>query len=331
MHVDPEAVWYGRHPLALVLAPLGWLYCGIARLRRAAYRRGLLTAYRSPAPVVVVGNLTVGGTGKTPLVLLIAQAAIERGWRPAIITRGYRGAARDWPRLVAPDDDPALVGDEPAMMAARRICPVIAGPDRAADARLALAGQRADLLICDDGLQHYRLARDLELAVIDARRGLGNRRCLPAGPLREPPGRLREVDLVVINGESGSEGEVGFTLRPGDARSLARPGQTKPLAAFAGTRVTAVAGIGNPGRFFEMLAGYGIEIDSRAYPDHHGFSASDLADWPHGPVLMTEKDGVKCASFAGADHWVCPVDAVPDPGLIPDLFAILEAKTPSRF
>jgi tetraacyldisaccharide 4'-kinase len=321
--MNPAAVWYGRHPMSLALLALGWLYCGVARLRRALYRGGGLKTWRLPCPVVVVGNLTVGGTGKTPLVLLVAEMALERGLRPAILIRGYRGRGRDWPRTVTPDDDPDLVGDEPVLLARRGVCPVIAGPDRVADGHLAVARHGCDLIISDDGLQHYRLERDLEVAVIDGERGLGNGRCLPAGPLREPRGRLASVDLVVRNGAGG--GGYGFTLEPGAAVNLLDPRETRPLSAFRGLRVTAVAGIGNPGRFFALLRAHGMLVEEWPYPDHHACTPEDLAAWPPGPVLMTEKDAVKCAKFGARNLWYCPVRAVPDSALADTLVARLDS------
>ena len=321
---DPADLWYGpRHPLTVALAPLGWIYCGVARLRRHGYRRGWFAVRRPGVPVVVVGNLTVGGTGKTPLVLQIAELALARGWHPAILLRGYGGRARDWPRQVAADADPAAVGDEAVLLARRGLCPVVAGPDRGAAAELAVDRLGCDLILCDDGLQHYRLARDLEIAVVDGVRGLGNGRCLPAGPLREPAARLASVDLVIANGGSGPGHR--FELVPGAAWSLADPRRRRPLGQFSGERVTAVAGIGNPGRFFAMLRGLGIAVTERPYPDHHPYSAADAAGWGAGPVLMTEKDAVKCTAFAGPDHWVCPVEARPDPGFVTAVFAGLGA------
>ncbi|WP_295383883.1 tetraacyldisaccharide 4'-kinase [uncultured Thiodictyon sp.] len=320
--MDPTPLWYRRHhPVALVLAPLGWLYCAVARVRRYGYRHGWFAVRRLPVPVVVVGNLTVGGTGKTPLTLKLAELAIERGWRPAILMRGYGARSPAWPRVVAAGDDPALVGDEPLLIARRGLCPVVVGPDRVADGALAIERLGCDLLLCDDGLQHYRLGRDLEIAVVDGERGLGNGRCLPAGPLREPRGRLKSVDLAIRNG--GDAAGHRFALTPGAAYRLSDPGAHRPLSTWRGQRVTAVAGIGNPGRFFAMLRGCGILVDERPYPDHHPFAASEAADWPAGPVLMTEKDAVKCAAFAGVDHWVCPVQAHPDPAFVTAVFARL--------
>jgi tetraacyldisaccharide 4'-kinase len=330
--MDPTPIWYGRHPLALALAPLGWLYCAIARLRRRGYRNGRFAVRRLPIPVVIVGNLTVGGTGKTPLVLKLAQLTTERGWRPGIITRGYGACSVHWPRIVSPADDPNLVGDEPLLLARRAPCPVVAGPDRYADGELAVHRLGCNLLLCDDGLQHYRLARDLEIAVVDGDRGLGNGRCLPAGPLREPRERLETVDLVIHNG--GTAPGHRFSLVPGAAIALHDPTRTQPLHAFRDRPVTAVAGIGNPARFFAMLRAHGIQAAERPYPDHHAFTAADVHTWPPGPVLMTEKDAVKCARFARADLWACPVEAVPDDAFITAFFAHLSerhfARQPSR-
>jgi len=322
--IDPTTVWYRRHhPLSLALVPLGWLYCLVALVRRHGYRRGWFAVRRLPVPVVVVGNLTVGGTGKTPLVLALAELAVARGWRPALILRGYGARSGAWPRLAAAGDDPLLVGDEALLLARRGVCPVVVGPDRVADGELAIRRLDCNLLLCDDGLQHYRLARDLEVAVIDVERGLGNGRCLPAGPLREPRGRLAGVDLVIKHGGSGAGHR--FTLVPGAAYALCDPARRRPLEAFRGQRVTAVAGIGNPGRFFAALRGAGLLVDERPYPDHHPFTAADAADWPPGPILMTEKDAVKCAGFAGPDHWACPVAAAPDPAFVAAVFARLGA------
>lgn len=323
--MDPTPVWYGSaHPLARLLAPLGDLYCLVARLRRLAYLKGLARAQRLPVPVLVVGNLTVGGTGKTPLVAALAIWMRAQGWRPAIISRGYGGRSTQWPREVTPDADPRLVGDETVLLARRAGCPVFAGPDRVAAGRLACSSSDADLLIADDGLQHYRLARDLEIAVIDGVRGLGNGRCLPAGPLREPPVRLEQVDFVVVNGGDATT-PARMELVPGPAVNLRDHAKTRPLAEFTGIPLFAIAAIGHPERFFAMLRSQGIPAVTRAYPDHHAFSPSDVADWPPGPVLMTEKDAVKCSRLAGEDHWFVPVEARCDPDFLGALTQRLEA------
>lgn len=331
--MDPNPIWYGRHPLGRILAPLSWLYCLVVQLRRLGYRKGWLASRRLPVPVVVVGNLTVGGTGKTPVVFKLAKLLRARGWRPGIITRGYggRGGGRGSvaPRRVPPDGEPGDFGDEPVLLARRSGCPVVAGPDRVAAGAIALSGGDVDILLADDGLQHYRLARDIEIALIDGARGLGNGRCLPAGPLREPRGRLDTVDLVLTNGGgSGDDRGDGYRMRliPGAAVNLRDPAVSKPIADFIGRPVFAVAAIGNPDRFFAMLRALGLEVEGRAYPDHYPFASSDPAAWPPGPVLMTEKDAVKCAHFAGEDHWFLPVQAELDTAFVEAFFRKLEAS-----
>ena len=321
---DLERLWYGPpHPLSTALLPLSWLYCGVAQGRRLAYRRGWLRTVEPPAPVIVVGNISVGGTGKTPLVLWLADWLRGRGLRPGILTRGYGGAAVHWPRQVLPGSDPVELGDEPVLLARRSGCPVVAGPDRPADADRLVRVLGCDILVSDDGLQHYRLGRRLEIAVIDGARGLGNRRCLPAGPLREPPGRLDEVDLVVGTGGGCGLGSA-MHLVPGAAVNLADPGLIRQPASFVGEQVTAVAGIGNPGRFFALVRSLGLDPIERPYPDHHPYSPADAATWGSGPVLMTEKDAVKCIPFARPDHWFLPVEARPDAAFVTTLESCLE-------
>lgn len=320
----PEQLWYQGHWLGGVLAPLGWLYCAAALLRRRAYTAGWQRSSAAGAPVIVVGNLSVGGTGKTPLVLWLAGRLRARGRRPGIVLRGYGAEAGRAPRRVAgAPPDPALFGDEAVLLAERSGCPVTVGHDRVAAARLLHERCGCELIISDDGLQHYRLRRDLEILVIDGVRGLGNGRCLPAGPLREPPARARSVDLVVRNGGRGAAGER-MRLEPGAAVNLAAPGRRQALHAFAGQRVLAVAGIGHPERFFALLRAHGLDIDTRAYPDHHRFSAAEVGGWRAQAVLMTEKDMVKCRTFARPELWYVPVDAVPEPTLAAALEAAFD-------
>ncbi len=322
--LDPARLWYGPpHPLSTALLPLAWVYCAVAQGRRLAYRYGLLETRCLPVPVIVVGNISVGGTGKTPLVLWLAQWLRARGHRPGILTRGYGGSARDWPRRVLADSDPRELGDEPVLLARRSGCPVVAGPDRIADGVMLAEGLGCDILISDDGLQHYRLTRDLEIAVIDGARGLGNGRCLPAGPLREPPSRLAELDLVACTGGGCAQGEP-LDLVPGDTVNLADPTHTRPLAAWRGEALTAVAGIGNPGRFFATLRAAGLDPVERAYPDHHPYGPADGRSWGDGQVLMTEKDAVKCTGFARPNHWYLPVEARPSAAFVASLEHCLE-------
>jgi tetraacyldisaccharide 4'-kinase len=307
--LSPDRIWYGGHWLSQPLRPLGWLYGGIVRLRRTAYRRGWLASQRLPVPVIIVGNLTVGGTGKTPLVLWLAAFLRRRGLNPGIVIRGYGGTATDWPRVVPTNGDPFELGDEAVLLARRSTAAVAAGPDRVAAARLLLQRNGCDIIVADDGLQHYRLQRDLEILVVDASRGLGNGRCLPAGPLREPRSRLREVDLKVCNGGPCPGGEE-MSLVPRDLVNLRDPTRTRDLASLNRKRVTAVAGIGNPQRFFALLRRHGLHLEERPYRDHHRFSRDDVAEWLPGPVVMTEKDAVKCVGFAGPNHWYLRVEAV---------------------
>ncbi|MCG6940068.1 MAG: tetraacyldisaccharide 4'-kinase [Thiohalocapsa sp.] len=334
--MTPTDLWYGSAPaaraLAAVLAPLGWLYCGVAAARAAAYRRGWLASFDAGAPVLVVGNLSVGGTGKTPLVRWLAGHLADLGLRPGIASRGYAAAdnvASDV-RVVPVDADPAAYGDEPVLLAADGAAPVAVGRDRVAAARALVHGRGCNAVITDDGLQHYRLRRQCEILVVDGERGHGNGRCLPAGPLREPVGRADRVDLVIATG-GGQPGLPAMTLEPRAAVSLSDPGDSRPLRAFAGRRITAVAGIGNPGRFFRMLAAHGIGVDARLYPDHHRFAGADIAAWGEGPVLMTEKDAVKVRRLPPAgrlrpDLWYVPVMAVPAPGFVADLDRLLARR-----
>jgi tetraacyldisaccharide 4'-kinase len=312
--VTPEAIWYRGHPLSYLLLPLAWVYCGVVWVRRQAFRRAWLRSRRVAAPVIIVGNLTVGGTGKTPLVIWLAGALRRLGYRPGIVTRGYGGArGTTEPRKVTPVSDPLEVGDEPLLLARRSGCPVATGRDRATAAQTLIEEHRCDIIVADDGLQHYRLQRDIEILVIDAERGFGNGRCLPAGPLREPLGRIREVDLTVCNGGNCLPGATLMHLLPGRAINLRLAGDSCDLDHFRGRQVTAVAGIGNPGRFFGMLRDHGIKVAERPYSDHYRFGPQDAATWPAGPVLMTEKDAVKCEGFAAGNHWYVPVEASLDP------------------
>ncbi|HEX7081927.1 MAG TPA: tetraacyldisaccharide 4'-kinase [Gammaproteobacteria bacterium] len=318
-----DSIWYGESAWRWPLWPLSLLFRLVVTLRAAAYASGVKRSVRLPVPVVVVGNVTAGGTGKTPLVIWLAETLRARGWSPGIVTRGYRGRARSWPRHVAADDDPALVGDEAVLLAARTGVPVSAGPDRVAAGAL-LADGGVDVVISDDGLQHRRMARAFEIAVVDGRRGLGNGLCLPAGPLREPASRLGTVDAVVVNdgGTASSASGSGTSACAGVPSSAlrmtlrvsrvyrVRDGATARLADFAGRTVHAVAGIGDPERFFRMLERAGLDVCRHPLPDHAEITAADLRPAPHGAVLVTEKDAVKCREIAHDDLWCVAVEAV---------------------
>lgn len=298
--------WYGARPIWWLL-PLAALFGAAAALRRGLYRIGVLRQADVGVPVVVVGNLTVGGSGKTPVTLAVAAALRAAGFTPGIVSRGY-GARVPGVRVLRDGDSADAVGDEPALMAARGVAPVAIGADRVAAAKaLCAARPDIDVLVSDDGLQHYRLARAVELVVVDGRRGLGNGALLPAGPLREPRSRLAHVDAVLCHGAPRDRME-SFTLVPRPARRLDGSDE-RPLAAFRGTRVHAVAGIGDPRRFFDMLARLGVFVTPHPFPDHHRFRPQDLAFDDAHPVLMTEKDAVKCLSFTHERAWFVPVDA----------------------
>ena len=304
-------VWYRPgHPLGLVLAPLGWIYAASATVRRRLYESRMLASQSVGVPVVVVGNLTVGGTGKTPLVLWLARLLAEHGWHPGIATRGYGALGPGDIVRVLPVDDPGRVGDEPLLLAQRGGVPVIAAPDRVRAASRLVSECGCDVIVCDDGLQHLRLQRDIEILVVDGERRFGNGRCLPAGPLREPASRAEQVDLVIVNGAAAGPDEMAMQLHAGDAVALGDDGQLRSLDSFADGEVHAVAGIGNPSRFFDTLAAHRIAARPHAFPDHHRFVADDLDFGDDLPVLMTEKDAVKCRAFARPGVWFVPVTAV---------------------
>lgn len=315
----PEQLWQRTGPAHALLIPLSWIYGFVSGLRRALYRTGILRSSQLPVPVVIVGNITVGGSGKTPVVLWLADFLKERGWHPGIVSRGYGGAATG-PLPVAPGSDPAQVGDEPVLLARRARCPVWVGRDRAAAGRALLRAEPGcDVLVCDDGLQHYRLRRDVEIAVVDAERRCGNGRLLPAGPLREPRSRLDGVDAVVWNGgkAAADSSRRAFAMRLVGDRfwNLLNPTVTAAPGAFHGRRIHAIAGIGNPGRFFAHLRKLGLEGVAHAYPDHHRFRPEDMDFADADAVLMTEKDAVKCAAFASEKLWALAVEAEIDPEL----------------
>jgi tetraacyldisaccharide 4'-kinase len=296
-----------------MLRPLELLYRALSDLRRARYLSGRRRFVRLPVPVLVVGNITVGGTGKTPLTIWLAEALRTRGFSCGIVSRGYRGRSAVWPLQVQAHTDPELAGDEPVLLARHSGAPVVVAPDRVAAARQLLDMHAVDVIIADDGLQHYRLGRDFEIAVVDGVRGFGNGHCLPAGPLREPLSRLGSVQALVVNGGSGSVAVPGLNVpvyrarvEPAGVRALVG-NESRELASFTGSRVHAVAGIGRPEAFFSLLRDHGIDVIEHAFDDHARLVAGQLDFNDTLPVLMTEKDAVKCHAFARRGLWYVAV------------------------
>lgn len=311
-------LWYEEPPGISALQPLSWLYGGVVSARRAAYQRGWLPSHAIAKPVIVVGNLTVGGTGKTPLTIWLANHLRQQGVEVGLVSRGY-GREQSGLRVVTMSSSWQEVGDEPLILHRRTGCMTLVASDRVAAAR-ELVVRGAQVILADDGLQHLRMRRDCEIVVIDSARGFGNGRVLPAGPLRETESRARTVDALVANGGAPGEPLRGLStelastvlrmhLMSAEARQVRGAGEAQPLESFRGRPVHAVAGIGNPQRFFADLRAHGLEIVEHPFPDHHAFAAADL-DFGDGlAVLMTEKDAVKCDDIAGPRLWYVPVAA----------------------
>jgi tetraacyldisaccharide 4'-kinase len=311
-----QRMWYGQSALRFLMLPLSLMFSVLVSLRRYLYRCGILKSIRISVPVVVVGNITVGGTGKTPITIWLAQELKIRGHNPAIVSRGYGGKVGATPIEATAHSSPEQVGDEAILIAIRSRCPVFVHPDRVAAAKAAIASG-VDIVIADDGLQHYRLARDYEIAVLDGLRGMGNGLLLPAGPLREPLRRLQLVDRVLVQTE-GQDVDVpfirrmadrsssAFTLLPKQMRSL-NGRSSRPLGEFSGKTVHAVAAIGNPTRFFRMLESHGMRVIPHAYRDHLQLTGKHLAFGDGLPIVMTEKDAVKCGGLSVDNCWYVPV------------------------
>lgn len=323
--------WYQGHPALLLLRPLEWLYRAVVQRKRQRFLAGQSPSYRAPVPVIVVGNITVGGTGKTPLILYLIDHCRARGLRVGVVSRGYGAQPPSVPWRVTAEQSADEAGDEPLLLVQRSGVALMIDPDRARAVQALLSAEPLDLILCDDGLQHYRLARDLELVLIDVVRGLGNGRCLPAGPLREPQARLQSVDAVLFNGASADSAEgFGFTLQPTALVNVAS-GERQSLGVFApGQAVHAVAGIGNPQRFFRTLEALNWRPIAHAFADHATYSAASLEFSPSLPLLMTEKDAVKCRAFAQPDWWYLAVDARPSPAFSAWLDGQLDALLAAR-
>lgn len=306
--------WYASTPPA-ALRPLSRVFGWIVAFRRWRLQR---TAQRLRVPVIVVGNIAVGGTGKTPVAIWLLEHLREAGWKPGLIARGYGGRAPAYPLRVTPETPVEHCGDEPLLIALRTGMPVTVAPDRVAAGRAMLRSDDVDIIVTDDGLQHYRLARDLEICVVDGRRGLGNGALLPAGPLREPASRLQEIPMVIVNGGFSAldhPGRIDMQLKPAGVVAL-RDDARSTLSDWRGQRVHAVAGIGHPERFFELLSGQGIELILHPYPDHYAYADGELDFGDDLPVMMTEKDAVKYRPWATGLHHMVPVQAQLSPDAI---------------
>lgn len=301
-----QTAWYSGARWPLLLLPLSWLFALVAALRRSAYRLRILSVTKASVPVIVVGNITVGGSGKTPLVAWLVAHLRQSGWQPGIVSRGYGGQAKTWPQTVTAQSDPNLVGDEPVMLALTTQVPVVVAPKRV-EAVKALIAQGVNIIVADDGLQHYALARDIEIAVRDHQRGYGNAQLLPAGPLREPLSRLQSIDKEVVHGQNSQDGDFYLEIESVQPVTQDKEDQSaQDLSQFAGQTVHALAGIGHPQRFFDALIERGINVIPHAFPDHYNYRPQDIAFNDDYPVLMTAKDAVKCRDFATAKHSYVP-------------------------
>ncbi len=298
--------WYKQSKITFFLKPLSWLFCYIVWLRKNLYQFNILKSYRLNVPVIIVGNITVGGNGKTPLVIWLADKLKQSGYRPGIISRGYGGLAKKWPQQVRPDSDPLVVGDEAIVISRRTSCPMAVGPNRVETGRALVKYSNCDIVISDDGMQHYRLKRDIEIAVVNNSSKFGNGFCLPAGPLREPISRLELVDFIVSNG--GDNKDTYNMWYKGNTLHSLRANETINLTEFENKNVHAVAAIANPEQFFLNLQKYNIELIKHVFLDHYSFSAKDLLFDDDLPIIMTEKDAVKCHRFNIKNCWYLPIE-----------------------
>jgi tetraacyldisaccharide 4'-kinase len=327
MTVDLTRYWYSKsfHLVTLLFLPFSWFFAFCAGTRRWLYHTGVIKIRRFTVPVMVVGNITVGGTGKTPFVIWLAHFLQSQGYRPGIVSRGAGGKKHVEPYWVKSDDSAEEVGDEAILLSQHTGCPVVIGTDRVAVVQDLLQHSPCNIVISDDGLQHYRLGRDVEIAIVDGVRRFGNHCLLPAGPLREPISRLQKVDLVVVNG-GDQDDEFTMTLEPLQWVALKNHQKKMNLADFPTKKVHAIAGIGHPERFFVLLKNAGFEIIAHFFPDHHLYQAHELDFNDNLPIVMTEKDAVKCESFADERYWYLPIIAKMNNNLEQKLLQKLTAK-----
>lgn len=314
-----ERAWNRRISWTLILVPFSWLFQLVVNIRRY-YHQQLAPNSSLKIPVVVVGNISVGGTGKTPLLIALVHSLKAQGFHPGVISRGYGGSTSNYPLFVTTDSAATEVGDEPLLLASA--CPVVVDPDRYRAAQWLLEQTDCDVILSDDGLQHYRLPRDIEIAVVDGERGFGNGQCLPAGPLREPVSRLQQVDFILTNGHGSNLSAIGgfsFRVEPTQLRHLTSGKRCALDQWHSGNKVHAVAGIGNPQRFSNTLEQLGFEVQLHAWPDHHDFQGGELQFDDNLPVIITAKDAVKCKSFANDSVWILDIEAKPDTAFLEKL------------
>ena len=300
-----DSYWYQRNLISWVLLPLAGLFFVLSLARRYLFKFGLLKSFKLSVPVIVVGNITVGGTGKTPLIIELCKQLKKAGLKPGVISRGYKGQSKIWPVDISQCQDPVLTGDEPQIIYRQTDCPVVVAPDRVAAAHFLLEQYDCNVILSDDGLQHYRLQRDYEIAVVDSRRQFGNGFFIPAGPLRESVSRLKSVDMVITN--EGEKTAPSFSVVPGKLKSLIGTKESD-LSEFKEHHVHAVAGIGNPERFFNLLKQAEIDYIPHVFPDHYLFQAQDFQFNDELSILMTEKDAVKCRKFAMQYYWYLAIN-----------------------
>jgi tetraacyldisaccharide 4'-kinase len=308
-----QYIWYEDVFIATWLTVFTLLFIDVVKFRRFLYRKGIFKSSSLPCPVIIVGNISVGGTGKTPLVITLANYLKQEGFRPGIISRGYGGHHQEDDVIsVSAGSDPYQVGDETVLIAKQTNCPVAVAAKRVEAAQWLLKNTDCNIILSDDGLQHYALKRDIEIAVVDGERRFGNNNCLPGGPLREPLERLNEVDFIIVNGTPQEQREIAMTIKSDIAINLST-GEQKSLSEFKEQPCHALAGIGHPLRFFNLLAAHGLTTKNHSFPDHHIFTAKEINFSDQKPVLMTEKDAVKCTAIATDKHWYVPINAhLPD-------------------
>jgi len=301
--------WYNKSKLTLFLKPFSWLFCSVVFIRKTLYRFKIIKSYQLSVPVIIVGNITVGGNGKTPTVIWLAEKLKQSGYRPGIISRGYGGLAKKWPQQVRSDSDPLIVGDEAIVISSRTGCPMAVGPDRVEAGNALIKHSNCDIIISDDGMQHYRLKRNIEIAVVSVNTRFGNELCLPAGPLREPIKRLDSVDFVIANGKlnSSDKAEYNMEYNGDELYSLSDNNHRIKLSDYENKEVHAIAAIADPERFFKSLTKLNINIVEHAFIDHYVFAQTDLIFNDDLPIIMTEKDAVKCRRLNLDNCWYLPI------------------------